>query len=181
MPLKAENADIIIVNQVLENVSTRSEFQVRPTIVNNSLEWLQANNALYSHIQICEDNLIDNNVPSIMSNFTEPCYEDTCSPHDCVGYKEICSTAKILRGTLHQSSSLVTDEFTGSNYTETLYLQSGLLNGNNLNVNSCRDAVHSNCYCCYCYFDSTKSVDVVDDSRCLFNMWPFLLPKAKLH
>ena len=114
LPLRAENADVIIVNQSLENVNSERRFMVRPAYLRRALEWLKQHNPLYSHIQISEDNLRSANIDRIVSNISEPIGAVPSSPNESsVGYHDLSIGTKILRGTLHQSSPLFHESYRG--------------------------------------------------------------------
>ena len=115
LPLRAEHADMIVVNQTLENINSNREFSVRPDTLRRALEWLESNNKLYSHVQISEENLNNVNINHVVSEMNEHSVARNANEMDVKdGYRTVSNGTKTLQGTLHQSSIIFTGRYAGS-------------------------------------------------------------------
>jgi hypothetical protein len=121
LPLTAEEAGIIIVNESTESIGTCRELEVRPSILYSALEWLKENNSLYRNAATSSrEHVLVQNVEQIACE-TNISAESRVPFTSINNYQPINGNRMILRANFHQSSEIFPNDKAGRQCTVSLW------------------------------------------------------------
>ncbi|CAH1106753.1 unnamed protein product [Psylliodes chrysocephalus] len=117
LPLQPHQAGLIIITENLENLHRSREFQVDMMKLNQVLQWLLVNNALYKDVRPSFSNIIDLSVVIQISEAPANIYLVSAKQRQANTYTSIDGNMTILQGSFHQGSERFSTESRGKQCT----------------------------------------------------------------